>query len=212
VETYLATLPAAGRSEAWRNVDKGPPAGVVERTVQKGVEPKANTLLVFSGPFVYNPENRFALRSLVELFQIRLDQILREQLGGTYSPSIDGGGSRVPRQEYSLQIDYGSSPQNVDTLSRTVFKMIDSLKTFGPTTDEVAKVKEQLLRAREVQLKQNAYWLGNIAARDQAGEPLSGLLSPYDDMVKALTATQIQDAARKYFDTAHYAKFVLLPQ
>ena len=212
VEKYLATLPAAGHTDSWRDAGKGPPAGVVERTVRKGVEPKANTLFEFTGPFVYNPENRFAIRALLELFQMRLDQILREQLGGTYSPSVGGAGSRTPRQQYTLEIEYGSSPQNVDTLSRTVFKMIDSLKTFGPTADEVAKVKEQLRRSREVQVKQNAYWLGNIAARDQAGEPLAGLLTPYDDMVKGLTAAQIQDAAKKYFDTGHYAKFVLLPE
>jgi hypothetical protein len=28
-------------------------------------------------------------------------------------------------------------------------------------------VKEQLLRTREVDIKQNSYWAGNIAARDQ---------------------------------------------
>ena len=58
--------------------------------------------------------------------------------------------------------------------------MIDSLKTNGPSAADVAKVKEQLTRAREVELKQNAYWVGNIMARRQAGEDVAGLLGPYD--------------------------------
>ena len=30
-------------------------------------------------------------------------------------------------------------------------------------------------------------------------------------MIKNLTASQIQEAAKKYFDTSNYARFVLLP-
>jgi len=31
-------------------------------------------------------------------------------------------------------------------------------------------------------------------------------------MVKGLTALQLQDAAKKYLNTANYAKFILLPE
>jgi predicted Zn-dependent peptidase len=54
--------------------------------------------------------------------------------------------------------------------------------------------------------------VGNIAARDQAGEDLAGLGPAYDEMVKRLTPAMIQQAAKKYFDTANYARFVLLPE
>jgi predicted Zn-dependent peptidase len=76
----------------------------------------------------------------------------------------------------------------------------------------VDKVKEQILRAREVETKQNSYWLGNIMARDEAGEDLGGLGGPYDEMVKSLTAAQLQAAAKLYFNTKNYARFVLLPE
>jgi len=41
---------------------------------------------------------------------------------------------------------------------------------------------------------------------------LGGLLSAYDQMVKNLTAAQLQEAAKKYFDMSNYARFVLLPE
>ena len=50
------------------------------------------------------------------------------------------------------------------------------------------------------------------AARDQAGEDITGLLDAYDAMVRSLTPTMIRDAARRFFDTANYARFVLLPE
>jgi zinc protease len=211
-ERYLATLPSTRRKETWRDVGERPPTGVVERIVRKGTEPKANTLMFFTGPCTYAPQNRFAIRALTELFDIKLTESLREQLGGTYSPSVGGGCSRTPRQSYTIEVQFGSSPDNVEKLTRTTLALIDSLKNQPPAAADVEKVKEQMLRGHEVDVKQNAYWLGNVSARDQAGEDLGGLAGPYDDMIKALTGAQIQAAAKQYFNTANYARFVLLPE
>jgi zinc protease len=212
VEKYLASLPTLNRKESFRDNGVRPPTGVVERVVRKGVEPKANTLIEFTGACQYTPETRFAIRAMMEVVQIRLDETLREQLGGAYSPSSGGSCGRTPRQEYSINIQFNSSPDNVEKLTKSVFAIIDSLKATGPKASDVAKVKEQLIRQREVEVKQNGYWAANLVGRDQAGEDVSGLLAAYDKMVSGLTAAQIQDAVKKYFNTENYARFVLLPQ
>ncbi|HUQ20373.1 MAG TPA: insulinase family protein [Gemmatimonadaceae bacterium] len=212
VERYIASLPSLSRKETWRDAGGAPPKGVVERTVRKGTEPKANTVLVFTGSCVYKPENRLVLRGLTTLVQMRLNETLREKLGGTYSPNVAGGCSNEPRQEYSIQVRFGSSPENVEPLVKATFSVIDSLQRNPPSQADVDKVKEQILRSREVELKQNSYWLSNIIGRDEAGEDLGGLGSAYDDMVKALTAAQLQNAAKQYFNPKNYARFVLLPE
>jgi zinc protease len=183
VERYLASLPSITRKETWRDVGVTAPKGVVERTVRRGTEPKANTVIVFTGPCVYKPENRFQLRALNTLVQMRLNETLREKLGGTYSPNVGGGCTNEPRQEYQLQVQFGSSPENVEPLTKATFALIDSLQRNPPSQADVEKVKEQILRAREVESKQNSYWLGNIIARDVAWEVIWGLGSSYDDMV-----------------------------
>lgn len=210
VERYLASLPATGRRESWRNASSGPPRGVVARTVRKGIEPKATTLMMFTGPFESTPENRVALRSLIDYMQIKLLETLREKLGGTYSPNVGGAGSRVPRPEYAVQVSYSSSPENVDVLAPTVLAFIDTLKRVGPTAADVEKVKAQTLRARETSLKQNQYWLTSIAGRDQAGEDLAGILD--DSSIRAISPASIQAAAQRYLDLNNYARFVLLPE
>jgi zinc protease len=212
VEKYLASLPSIGRKESWRDTGGAPPKGVVQREVRKGTEPKANTTIDFTGPCVYSPENRFALRALTTLVQMRLNETLREKLGETYSPNVSGGCSNEPRKEYEILISFGSSPENVEPLSKATFALIDSLKANLPSQADVDKVKEQILRTREVETRQNSYWLGNIIARDEAGEDLSGLTSVYDEMVKRLTPAQLQQAAKQYFNTSNYARFVLLPE
>lgn len=212
VERYLASLPATGRVDRPVSKEPGPPKGVVQRTVRRGIEPKASTAIAFTGSCVSTPENRLAMRALVDAFELRLVESLREKLGGTYSPDVGGGCSRIPRQEYAIQVRFESSPDNVESLTKAVFALVDSLKTQGPTAADVEKVREQILRSREVEVKQNGYWLGNIMAREQAGEDIGGLQDTYDAMVRRLTAAQIQAAAKQYLDVGNYARFVLLPE
>jgi len=212
VERYLASLPSSGRVEHFRDTGETPPKGIVEKVVHKGVEPKANTIVEFTGACQYAPEARLDLRAMLELFQIKLTESLRQQLGSTYSPAVGGACHRTPRQEYSVTVEYNSAPDNVDKLTKSLFALIDTLRTQPPSQADVDKVKEELLRSHEVDVKQNAYWLGNIMAREQSGEDISGLGSAYDDMIKALTPAQIQATAQKYLNTNNYARFVLLPE
>ena len=212
VEKYLGALPSIGRKETFKDNGGGPPKGVIEKVVHKGVEAKANTVIEFTGACAYNPQTRVDFRALMELFQIQINELLREKLGGAYSPSVSGGCGRLPRQEYSITVQFNSSPENVEKLSKSVLALIDSVKNTAPSASDVAKVKEALIRAREVEIKQNGYWLSNILGRDQSGEDIAGLGAAYDEMLKNISAAQIQAAAKKYFDTANYARFVLLPE
>lgn len=212
VEKYLAALPSLGRKETFKDNGGGPPKGVIEKVVHKGVEAKANTVIEFTGACAYNPQTRVDFRALMELFQIEINDLLREKLGGAYSPSVSGGCGRLPRQEYSITVQFNSSPDNVEKLSKSVLALIDSLKNTPPSASDVSKVKEALIRAREVEVKQNGYWLANILGRDQSGEDIAGLGGAYDEMLKNISAAQIQAAAKKYFDTTNYARFVLLPE
>ncbi len=212
VATYLASLPTTGRKDVTKDNSPRTPRGIIDKTVRKGIEKKATTIIAFAGACTYNPETRVVLRALVDAVQIRLDELLREKLGGVYSPSVGGSCSHRPRQEYGLQVRFQSSDENVDALSKAVFALIDTIKTQGPRAADVDKVKEQILRSREVSLKENSYWLAGIVTRDQSGEDMAGLLAPYDELVKKLTPAQIQEAAKRYFDSSNYARFVLLPE
>ncbi len=132
VETYLASLPSINRTENFKDTGGAPPKGVIDEVVHKGVEAKANTIIEFTGSCKYEPQTRFELGALIALFQIKLNETLREQLGGAYSPSVGGSCARVPRQEYTIAVQFNSAPDNVEKLTKSVFAIIDTLKTQGP--------------------------------------------------------------------------------
>jgi zinc protease len=212
VEQWLGALPSTGRKEMWKDVGMKTPTTVVEKTVRKGVEPKARTLVLFTGETAFDPASRYAMRSLGELLEMKLLDNLREALGGTYSVRARGSLSKYPRPEYQFAIEFGSSPDKADLLWKTVTAVIDSVKQNGATTEEVQKVREQQLRTQEVSLKDNGYWAGNISARLENGEDPRGLATYTKDYIEKLTGEQIREAARRYLDMSRYARFVLLPE
>jgi zinc protease len=212
VERYIASLPSAAKLDSARNVTHGYPRGVVERTVRKGLEPKASTVITFTGPCAYTAQSRFAIRSVVAVLQQRLNESLREKLGKTYSPGVRGSCGNEPRQEYAISILFSSAPADAEVLTKTVFALIDTLKTKGPTSDEIEKVREQMIRAREVDQRQNTFWLSNILIRDHTRESLSDFTGEFDRLVKGLNSRMVMAAAKKYFDFKNYARFVLLPE
>ena len=118
----------------------------------------------------------------------------------------------MPVPQYSIIAFFGSSPENVEPLSRALFATIDSLQQGGPSQADVDKVKEVLLRAHEIELRQNNYWLSTIAARDQDGEDIGVAFTQYERLVRQLTPAAMQRAAKKYFNVKNYVRVVLLPE
>jgi zinc protease len=211
IERYVGSLPNRGRRESWRDVGVRPPTSVVTREVRKGIEPKSQTQIVFTGDFEYTPENRLALRALADVLEIKLRERLREALGGTYGADVYASPTRIPRPSYGLTVSFGSAPERYAELERAVFAEIDSLKARGPSADDLAKVKEIYLRQHETDLKQNGWWIGQLAAYAQNRESPQLLLS-YSARIRALTADQIREGARRWLDRGRYVRVTLLPE
>ncbi len=211
VERWVASLPSTHRRESWRDVGVKPPPGVVTTVVKRGVEQKSQSVLIFHGPFEFSAPNRYLLASLVEVLQLRLQETLRESLGGTYDVEVGGSGERDPRPEYQISVQFGSSPARVDELVKAVMAQIDSLKRTGPTPRELSKVREQQIRSRETGLKENGFWLASIENYDRYGWKLSDILA-LDERLKLLTSDRIRDAARRYLDDTSYVRGSLLPE
>ena len=213
VEKYLGSLPSTGRKEMWKDHNVRPPSTVVERRVEKGLEPKSQSQLVFTGPVTYNQEQRIALRTVASVLQTRLREVLREDLGGTYSVSASAGYTKIPRQEYSFTINFGSSPDRADELMKRVFAEVEAFKKEGPTDKQLADAREAFIRDHEVNLKSNAYLLGQLTGKYQLGEEAEiGYLWDLAAWYNKVTTAGVRDAARLYLNTDRYVKVVLVPE
>jgi zinc protease len=211
VERYLGGLPSKGRKETWKDVEPATQRGVIERRVAKGIEPQSETLILFSGPFEYTQPRRVQIRAMAMVLQTRLRETLREDLGGTYSVGVGAGYTKIPRQEYTLNIGYGSSPDRADALYARVIEEIERLRKTPPADQVVNDVREVLLREHETAVRENEFFVRELAVRYQLGEDLDEL-NRLTEYYRGVTPASIQQAAQQYFDMANRIRVTLVPE
>ena len=144
------------------------------------------------------------------MLSIRLREILREELGGTYGVSV-GFSNSPPLKGYgAMVIQFGSSPENVDKLVAATLKEIERLKAEGPSADDVNKVKELERRDLETNAKQNSYWLGSMQTVHMYGWDPAGIVRR-SERTERLTPESIKTMFKKYFPIDRYTLVTLKP-
>jgi zinc protease len=207
----LGSLPSIRRKESWKDVGARTPDEVVVKRIEKGVEPKSLSAIVFSGPFKYDQQQRIAIRAMAEILQRRLHEALREELGGTYGVSATSSYEPIPNPAYSLTIQFGSAPDRTEALIKRVFQEIELLKTNGPTDQQLADQKETLLREFELNIKLNTYLVSQIGFRYENNDDPANLWQ-IPDFYRKIDKTTIQEAARTYLNTKRYVEVMLFPE
>jgi zinc protease len=224
VERYLGGLPSTNRVETWRDLGERPPRGVIEEIVRKGLEPQSQTRLFFTGSIDYGDRSqRLGIAVMTSVLETRLREVLREELGGTYSVSVGSSFSWRPAGQYRLSISFGSDPERADELLAAVYEEIDRLKSSPPDEAEVNDVLEAQRRTWETNQESNSWWLSVLDGRyryllDQSdgrypsGDVLLETLPTYGADLDALTPPRIQELARRYFDQDNRVRVTLLPE
>ncbi len=213
VETYIAGLPATRAHETWRDLGIMPPTGIIEKTIQKGIAPKSDVSIVFSGPFEYDDAHKLALRTMALLLQSRLFDTIRQELGGTYSITATPDAEKFPRPEYNLRIDWTCDPERTAALAQRVLEEIRFVRNTPLSSNQVTAIRANLLRDFERNSQENGYFLNQIARRYEDGEGASlGAVENLPDQIAALTGDAIRQAAQTYLNTANYVKVTLMPE
>ena len=211
VEQYLGALPSTGRIETWRDEGIEPPEGVIRRIVRKGIEPKSQTRIIFTGDMEYTRENNYAMRSMTDLLEMRLREKLREDLGGTYGVGISYSLTQRPQEEYSIVISFGSDPERVDELVKVIFDDIADLKSSGGMEDNLQKVAEAQRRSRETNMKSNGYWRSQLAAWYRSNEDPRNILN-YEELINGLDSSIIREIANRSLTIDNYIQLSLYPE
>ncbi|PIE90306.1 MAG: peptidase M16 [Acidobacteria bacterium] len=211
LEKYVASLPATGRKESW--VDHGiqKVRGVVPVTVYKGLEPQSTVHIHFSGDAAWSPEERLAAEALSKVLSIRLRETLREDQGGVYGVRARTALSRWPKETFSSIISFGCAPENVDKLIELAFAEVKKVQQEGIAEDVLQKVRETFIRKRELELKENRFWLEVIEYVDQHDLDIHKL-EQYEETVNGIDSEMIKSAAMKYFDFDNVVIGKLFPE
>ena len=210
VETYLGGLPSTNSNEKPFDLKYKNVKGSINKEVIKGIEPKSSVAITYVGNIDYSRKNEYILESLVQVLDIKLREILREEKGGTYGVYCYDQVYRIPEAHYSLNFGFGCNPERVDELVKDFNIVLDSIKTFGPDKVVMTKIIEGQKRQRELDLKENGFWKDVVSDYLENNEDPEGMLK-YNNWVDELTADDIKKAANEYIDD-NVVKVVLYPE
>jgi len=211
VERYLASLPSIHRVEAAADRGVHPPSGVVERQVVKGVDPRSQVAIVFTGPFQNDQMHRLLVKTVSQMLGGNLQRRLREELGGTYAVSVEPAFSKYPTEEYQISIGFSCDPARVADLTAAAWKVIQDFAQRGPSSEYLAGARGLLDRELETGVQTNADLLNDLTTKVEYGEDVAevfNLPSFYD----RLTTTAVRDAAREYLNVQRYVQVTLRPE
>jgi len=212
LERWVASLPSTGKkTSTFKDVGIRFPTADVKEEVRKGREPRGQTVMSFFADTKLDELEMHRARAAASLLGIRLREILREELGGTYGVSV-GYDNSLPQGGYgSMVVQFGSDPANIEKLTGEVLKEVERLKTQGPTADDVARVQELERRDLETSSKQNSYWIGSMQTVHMLGwDPIG--ITRREDRIKKLSPEVLHETFKKYFPLDRYTVVTLKPE
>ena len=209
-QRYLGNLPAGGRQESWTDAIPDLEPITVTQEIDFGQGERSAINLVYRGPISVTLANEVRLSALQHLLDIRLREEIREERGGAYSPSAGANVSHKPDPSYQVFVNFTTDPARVDELLAAVEQLVADLRT-NPTSDaNLTKVKEQLLRSHEVNLRENGYWLDLLAQGVDEPARLEDAAA-YVAAVDALTVEELRAAAVEYLQAEGLVQVVQNP-
>ena len=210
--TYLASLPSTGSAQSrWTDMGLHFPEAMLRETVRKGREPRSQTAIMFFADTGLDEFETHRLRAATSILQQRLREVLREELGGTYSVGVRYSDTSPQPGYGTTSVQFGSAPENAERLTGVVMDELDRFRREGPSDTDLHVVKETELRALEGSLLQNGYWLRSLQAMHMLGrDPRS--IPRRAERAESLSKENIHAVVRKYFPPDRFAVVTLMPE
>ncbi len=210
VETYLASLPAKGRKEKWKDVGGHWPKGHKTLDVNQGSEPKSFVYYESFARQAWSKDVEHDLHILEMLLDIRLREVMREDMSGVYGVQVWAYSERRPRQERQFGVSFGCDPANVVKLRDAVMSTVAAVQKDGLGELYLTKVKEQIQRRQETDLRENGFWLYQLADAWRYGDDPRDI-PDVKPVLARITLPNIKAAAKKYLDSQDSVLAVLRP-
>ncbi|MGE3179928.1 MAG: M16 family metallopeptidase, partial [Vicinamibacterales bacterium] len=208
---YVGSLPSNGvRSSRFRDLGIRFPAAVEKAVVEKGQEPRSQTVISFAADPSPDPSEQERVIAATTVLETALRDMLREELGQTYTVSVDLAQALPQRGDGYVQVSFGAAPENIGTMADRVLAEVKRLQAEGPSADLTLRAKESAKRGYETALRQNNYWLRRLQTIHMLGGNPGDILTRLA-RIEAITPSVLQETFRKYLPLDRYTIVTLMP-
>ena len=144
------------------------------------------------------------------MLETTLRDMLREELGQTYTVSVGLAQQLPQRGDGHVQVTFGAAPENIQAMTDRVLQEVKRLQLEGPSADLTNRAKESARRGYETALSQNTYWLRRLQTIHMLGGDPRDLLTRRE-RIDAVTPAVLQETFKKYMPLDRYTVVTLVP-
>ena len=211
INKYLGSIKPLDAPNRWVDVGKRFPDGVLNKTIYKGLEQKSFVYLTFSGEMPWSENESVNLKTFTNAFKIKLREVLREEMGGTYGVWVPSKLSKYPNSKYIFRVIFGCDPQNVEVLTEALFNQIELVKKDGLDSTYLSKAKEMQKNEFDKNIRENKYWLSQLQSI-YFNNSSPYMLNGYKELINNIETEDIIGLANQYLNMENYVKVVLYPE
>jgi zinc protease len=212
VAKYVGSLPSKGAATAKvHDMEIHFPTTVERAKVEKGREPRSQTVLSFAADPPLDENEQSRVDAATEVLEIALRDILREELGETYSVSVGLNQPLPQRGAGRISISFGSAPDKAESMVQRILQEVQRLQKEGPSADLVNRAKEAAHREHETARKQNGFWLARLQSAKLLGRDPKLILTR-EERINAITQQNLHEMFKKYFPMDRYTVVTLVPE
>lgn len=176
----------------------------------RGSEEQALVYVYWPAPDASDPSDAYRMRLLRGLFRNRLSDVLREEMGATYSPGVTEFSNRLFKGYGYLVTRVTSKPEDVERVRAAILQVASDMAESGVEQDEFERGLKPLVEDLSSTLENNGYWL-SVLGDAQTGAHGLMRLRAQASTYGAMSPEQIDALAKKVFgyDRRSVSYFIL---
>ncbi|MDE7126070.1 MAG: insulinase family protein, partial [Muribaculaceae bacterium] len=214
LESYVASLPAAGRIEKVRDIGYRFTPGSQNMCFYADMQtPQAIVYTFYHGPSKYDVSTAVVATALGRIVKSRLLVDLRESRGWVYS--VTGHCSALSSMNdcdpssFLFPIYIKTSPEHAEETAAVVSSTLGDVAEKGVTEEELGKVREYLLKSSADNGDDNAYWLSVFKVFNDNGIDMN---AEFAKAVEAILPSDVSDFARDTVLKGDCTRLMMLPK
>lgn len=211
LEKYIASINGIKRKETFKKDVPKWVSNKIDRDVFIKMEtPKSSVRISFVKDYEYSQRNKILTSYLGDILTLRYTESIREKEGGTYGTQVKANLEKLPTSKATIQIGFDCDANRVEKLLPIVYKEIDKIKKGEIVPEDIEKTRTSYLKSKEDSKNFNSYSMSliyNYFENDfNMNDPKN-----YENIVKSITAKDIQEFANSIFNKADSMKVVFKP-
>jgi zinc protease len=203
-------LKTTKKYEKWKDNGLRLQSGLIHKDIVKPLKVSKTTINIrYSANMPLTLNNLVQMEAIASILDLRYTATIREKEGATYSVGLRGNVLNTPIELATLAIRFDTDPKLVDKMLDIVHRELDTLALNGPTSEDLNKVKLNMIKQYKEDTQDNSFWTYSLNRyyKDKLNYPAT-----FENAVESMSMETIRTSAKELLKPGNRMEILLQPE